>query len=56
MPIVDTTMITPVTDRSFWVTPDWIRSPMTTSRMRSNGCKVASSRRPSTRVNVNTSR
>ena len=48
------TMITPVLDRSFWVTPDWIKSSMTISRMRSNGWRVDSSRRPSVRVNPNT--
>src|SRR3954454_16097213 len=43
-------MIVPVIELSLWVTPCWTRSPMTTSRIRSNGSIELSSRRPTARV------
>ena len=48
--IVPPTRIAPVTEKSFCVTPCWTRSPIITSRIRSNGCSDESSRRPITRV------
>jgi hypothetical protein len=40
----------PVTEKSSWVTPCWIRSPVTMSRISSNGDISASSRLPDSRV------
>src|SRR5215207_3689911 len=52
--IVPPASIAPVTEKSFWVTPCWIRSPSTTSRIRSKGSRVESSRRPTARVTNHT--
>src|SRR5207247_1234426 len=50
MATTEITRKTPVTELSFCVTPCWIKSPMTTSMMRSKGSREVSSRRPATRI------
>ena len=50
--MVETAMIAPVRLKSFCVTPCWIRSPMTTSTMSSNGVIWPSSRLPIRRTST----
>jgi hypothetical protein len=52
--IVPPTRIMPVTEKSFCVIPCCTRSPIITSRIRSNGSSDESSRRPTTRVRKST--
>src|SRR3954465_13622859 len=48
--IVEMTVVAPVRGCALCVTPCWTRSPMTTSRIMSNGSIELSSRRPTARV------